>query len=549
MNRRLVFAATALMVGPASAGTFDPVDIAPELGADVITRAVSRQAVGKDLFSSPYANVVVGEVDVYDTFPYVDAHYVQVVSDPGWSRLLYGEVGKELRAYDGNGTPLGKLSEPHGMAVDADGRVYVADTGNDRVLVLDPVRSGDETRLVPLFEVTGLRRPFDVAVSDAGTPLDTSDDRLYVADTGRNRVAAYSLDGGGATFQSALGELGSGRGYFAGPMAVAVGRRDGASTSEVYVADAHTRRLVSLTDGEGGLTWRSEQRHAANVVTALDTDQWGNVYATAPHAGEVKKYSPTLTPLAELRGSVNRPRSFHVPFVTVRDHRDGTVTRSGEASAVLVEEWGDASGMRMWSLGSEATDVAVSLDGGLSARFLLTDPADVSVELQNLGTGTVVASRSMGALEAGPQSVAFEADDFTAALEMGDYQVKIHAQSRYEDGETEVAQATFSLGSEGLALTPSRPLFLGNHPNPMRGSSTRVQFLMPDTEAADATLRIYDPQGREVKTFAAQNLSPGLQSFDWDGTDAGGRNVAAGVYFYRLHVADRSFENRVVLLR
>ncbi|TMQ73137.1 MAG: hypothetical protein E6K80_00825, partial [Candidatus Eisenbacteria bacterium] len=172
---------------PLCAGTFDKSRIAPDLGVDALTRSVARQQVGRDLFSNPYAAVTIGTVDVYDAFPYVETHTYAVVSDPSWNRLVYGEPGKTLAAYDGAGTSFGALRDPRGLAVDEAGRVYVADAGNDRVLVL-AARSGlDRVTLSPLYEIRGLHAPQDVAVSDGGTPFTPGDDVLYVADSGRNR--------------------------------------------------------------------------------------------------------------------------------------------------------------------------------------------------------------------------------------------------------------------------------------------------------------------------------------------------------------------------
>src|SRR5262249_55860966 len=148
-----------------------------------------------------------------------------------------------------------------------------------------------------------------VAYSDGGTPFDRSDDRLLVADTGRNRIVAYALSADGAREVAALGDLGNGAGRFAGPLALTVGRAGGANTPDVYVADAHTRRLVHLRLDRSGLAWVGAVTQDANVVTSLDADQWGNVYAAAPAQGVVRKFAPDLTPVAELRDGLTRPRS------------------------------------------------------------------------------------------------------------------------------------------------------------------------------------------------------------------------------------------------
>ncbi len=543
--KRVVFGPLALavvMVGPATGGTFERSQLSPEHGIDAVTRAVARETVNRDLFSRPHSSVLVGNVDVYDTFPYLEARYVQVVSDPGWNRLLYGEIGKSLSAADG-------LADPHGLAVDARGRVYVADTGNDRVVAYDLSYEFDDVHLVPRFTVDDLRRPYDVAVSDGGTPFDPSDDRLYVADTGRNRVAAFSLGENGATLASAIGGLGSGTGRLAGPMAIAVGHRNGVCTTDVYVADAHTRRLIRLRDGADGLSWVSEHRHQADLVSSLDTDHWGNVYASEPGTDTVRKYTPGLYEVAALRDGLVRPRDFHVPFVTVRDHRDGSVTRSGEAGGLVVEQWASDSGVRLFSLGTEATDLSVEADAGLSARFVLTDPADVRVTVTDAANGERVAEHQAGRLEAGPQTVSFSAGDFVRPLGDGDYLMRVTSHSGYASGGSDVAQVSFRFGEEGLVLTPTRPLLLGNHPNPFN-PTTRVQVLVPENAIGTrAEFRVFDTRGRLVHATERDVSSAGLQAFDWDGSSRGGLDASAGVYFYEVAVADEHLDGRMVLIR
>ena len=138
MRRLVLLTAIPMLTAalPAHAGTFDPSRIAPELGIDAFTRGVTHEQLGRDLFSNPYSTVTFGNVDVFDVFPYVESRTFQIVSDPRWNRLVYGERGGDMRAYDGQGGALGALAEPCGLAVDEDHRVYVADAGNDRMAVL-----------------------------------------------------------------------------------------------------------------------------------------------------------------------------------------------------------------------------------------------------------------------------------------------------------------------------------------------------------------------------------------------------------------------------
>jgi hypothetical protein len=540
----LILGMTLFAVPALEAGTFGRKPLAPDLGLDVLTRAVTRERLGRDLFANPYATATLTHVDVYDRFPYLESRSFQIVSDPAWNRLVIGEAGRSLGAWDGRGTALGALSEPRGLAVDEHDHVYVADTGNDRIVVLEASTEFGEVTLVPRYAIDGLSRPYDVAHSDGGTPFQGGDDHLYVAETGRNRVVAIALGPSGGRVVATLGELGSGRDRFAGPMAIAAGRAGGANTPDLYVADAHNRRIVHLRHEGGGLRWVAEAPGGADLVTSLDTDAWGNLYAAAPHPGVVRKLNATLGAVTELSGELARPRSFHVPFANVRDHRDGRVSRVGQPTAVSVEQWSQASGLKLWSLGVEVAGLSVAGDREPEARFTLTDDAAVTLEVQDPASGRTVARRAVGVLGAGAHRLPLAED--LAAAGTGDLLLRVTAASRYPDTPGAVALASFRGTGPGAGTLPAQPALLGNAPNP-GVSFTRIAFVLP-AGARAASLGIFDTAGRRLKNLGRE-FAPGLNEVTWDGTDEHGRRVRAGVYFYRLEVDGKRFTQSLVLVR
>ena len=543
----LCISLTVITALPLRAATFAPTRIAPDWGLDALTRGVARQQVGRDLFSTPYATVTLGSVDVYKVFPFVETRTFQVVSDPGWNRLVYGEMGQSLSAYDGKGQSLGALSGPRGLAVDEWNRVYVADAGNNRVVVLQASTEYSDIRLVPQYEIAGLSEPFDVSYSDGGTPFVSGDDWLYVADTGKNRVLAYAMESTGPRLASAIGDLGNGPGRFAGPMAIATGRMNGVCTPDVFVADAHTQRLVHLHNDASGLRWIGSTSIDADVVTSLDTDQWGNLYAAAPNRGMVRKLTPDMTPLAELRGDLANPRCFRVPFFTVRDHRNGSVTREGRPAAVSVENWTDLTGVRLWNLGVDVADLAVAEGQAPAARFTLTDPAQVSLELLDAATGRSLARRTAGSLAAGAHTLPIAGEDLAAAAGSTDLVLRVTAASRYPNGSSATASTGFRV-SGGTAALPAQAMLLGGAPNPIV-SSTRIALVLPRNGGSGVSLRLYDSSGRVVKHFA-EAFGPGRNEILWDGTGDRGGRVAPGVYFLRLHAPpQREQTERLVLVQ
>jgi len=69
-----------------------------------------------------------------------------------------------------------------------------------------------------------------------------------------------------------------------------------------------------------------------------------------------------------------------------------------------------------------------------------------------------------------------------------------------------------------------------NFPNPF-ASATAIPVLGPGGSAV--AVDVFDVSGRRVRRLEAV-LAAGEGSLAWDGTDEGGREVPAGIYFYRV---------------
>ncbi len=84
-------------------------------------------------------------------------------------------------------------------------------------------------------------------------------------------------------------------------------------------------------------------------------------------------------------------------------------------------------------------------------------------------------------------------------------------------------------------------------PNPFH-ASTEVSFALGRAGRVDLT--VYDLMGREVRSVArGEWLEAGPQSLAWDGRDARGREVGAGVYFVKLRTEAVSWVRTVVRVR
>jgi hypothetical protein len=104
------------------------------------------------------------------------------------------------------------------------------------------------------------------------------------------------------------------------------------------------------------------------------------------------------------------------------------------------------------------------------------------------------------------------------------------------------ADITLSLSS--VDDSPASGVRLLVSPNP--GTTSTVSFTIP--AKAEVDLGIYDLQGRRVTQLFRGVLEAGTHTRQWDGHDASGRSVGAGIYYYRLRVGAKVWTSRGVRL-
>ncbi len=107
-----------------------------------------------------------------------------------------------------------------------------------------------------------------------------------------------------------------------------------------------------------------------------------------------------------------------------------------------------------------------------------------------------------------------------------------------------VAEATGTSGSPRAALTATPLLWAA--PNPF-SSSTGISF--QTSMAGDVDLAVYNAAGQRVKTVVSGSMPPGRHTARWDGRDAIGRRVGAGIYFASLRCGGAPRYLRLVLVK
>jgi len=85
-----------------------------------------------------------------------------------------------------------------------------------------------------------------------------------------------------------------------------------------------------------------------------------------------------------------------------------------------------------------------------------------------------------------------------------------------------------------------------NYPNPFNPTTT-IKFALP--KSSSVNLEIYNILGRKVTTLINDQLDAGFHTVKWNSTDSEGREVATGVYFYRLKAGDFVKSKKMLLLK
>ncbi len=182
-----------------------------------------------------------GNVYVADT--YNDT--IRMITPAGVVTTLAGTAG-QIGSADGTGAAA-RFNEPEGVAVDAAGNVYVADTDNRTIREITPAGvvttlagspgqggSADGTGAAAQFDY-----PADVAVDAAGN--------VYVADEFNNTIREITPTGVVTTLAGTAGQYGSTDGTgtaarFTDPIGVAVD-----AAGNVYVADNYNNTIRKLS--------------------------------------------------------------------------------------------------------------------------------------------------------------------------------------------------------------------------------------------------------------------------------------------------------------
>jgi uncharacterized protein (TIGR03663 family) len=260
---------------------------------------------GPGQFTSPRAVAVDGQSRIY----VADSgnNRVQVFNPDGSFLRQFGSTCKLDTKEGCQGDGRGQFNEPWGIAVDQEGNVYVSDTWNHRVQKFD--KDGKFVNQWGVFESTGgeLGKPF--AFYGPRQVTIGKDGKVYIMDTGNKRVQAFNPDG---SFLTQFGGGGVVDGRFDEPTGIA---QD--SAGNWYIADAWNRRVQKFgADQAYAAQWPIFGWAGNSVVNKpqLAVDQRRTIiYATDPENYRVLAFGADGAARFAFGGYGNDAQSFALP--------------------------------------------------------------------------------------------------------------------------------------------------------------------------------------------------------------------------------------------
>jgi DNA-binding beta-propeller fold protein YncE len=361
----------------------------------------------------------------------------------GECEIIYNTSLYNVEVFGEPGSGPGQFMEPLGIAADELGNVYVADTGNDRIVALR-YRGGDLEFIREFLEPgpgAGMfEAPSQVALGRSGL--------VYVTDTGNDRLVVMTPSG------KLVSEMRGGTGEelsLTGPTGLAVVESDDPWTSRrrdaVLVSDRGGTRLLSL-DADGNVVSVAEASDLPYENASFDylgIDFYGSIYAT------------------DRRNSTIHKLDWRLDYLTsVGSHGTGDMELDEPRGITIWRRFGqifvtERAGAQYFWIGTEIVDAGLTPGAAapgerVELRYRLTEVSRVTLEV--VGTsGDVVATPVSGRRRAIGDNV--ERWDCTLGrggppAPPGNYTLRLTAAPTYSSGE-------YFQDTAELVLTVLRP--------------------------------------------------------------------------------------------
>jgi len=318
--------------------------------------------------------------------------------------------------------------------------------------------------------------------------------------------------------------------------------------------------LVRIDKTDGGTTILNGELEVGSRLEDLAFDSTGRLYVLTSRAlVEVNPATGARIARVALSGATSLEGlvwdATNATFLSAADRNSTkdlvTINRTTGAVAFVsptlhsgfkdIEALAFVPSVTIVPVAMQALDAARDPDGAMVAWESPHEDVEFVVERATAAAGpwTIVA-RTAHPVSGRAGAWRFESRDADAAsAELSVLTLHYRVGAADEDG------AWSFLRFELQAALPSRVVLRPNSPNPFNPTTT---FEVRLTAESRVELDVFDVSGRVVRSLRG-DYGVGTHQLVWDGRDAAGRSVAAGVYPYVLRGGDRVLRGSAVLVK
>jgi len=102
------------------------------------------------------------------------------------------------------------------------------------------------------------------------------------------------------------------------------------------------------------------------------------------------------------------------------------------------------------------------------------------------------------------------------------------------------------VGNDDAVVPPLKDALSGNYPNPFNEQTT-INYSI--AEKGIVTVNVYNIKGQLVRTLVNENKAAGCYKIVFDGKDNNGKNIASGIYYYRMQTGKFDATRKMILLK
>jgi len=288
----------------------------------------------------------------------------------GQNCIIYNRSMKSLGIYGLDEQGVQRLNRPTGIAANENGEVYVADTGNHRIVKL--FNPGHDLFFKDSIGKKGsaaseFNQPLGVAIDSRG--------RLHVTDSQNNRIQVFSAD---LQFENQWGETGESPGQLSTPDGIAVvdknERWNYYREEFVVIIDLNNSRIQQFTPK--GLYLRgmaaSKFGYPECYLAYIAMDYYNNIYVTDTKNHCIHKFDHQLKYLTSYGRHGKKDKEFVEPRGITIYRRFGQV--------FVAEKWG----AQYYWIGTDCFDFTVHSNlnpSRIQFKYFLTEPSFITTDI------------------------------------------------------------------------------------------------------------------------------------------------------------------------